>query len=275
MNTLMLGKRLLFSGLLFAVFSVQAAPGLRGQNLATQGLTLSEAIQLALQNQPLLQSFDTAAAATREAAVAEGQLPDPKLTFGVQNLPITSSDALRFDRDDMTMATVGVTQEVVPEAKREASSRIMQAEAAQYQAEKRVTAQTIRRDVALAWLNVYEAQRKAELYARLAGDMTAEHKVALASVSTGGAQASEVLRLDGELSMVNDKHLVAEADEQKARAALARWLGKDAARPLSGELPDIEPPATGKDAAAIEDHPLLASAREAENVAASTAERAR
>lgn len=276
MNILALGRCLLVNSLLFAVFSAHAGPSLSGANLSGQRLTLAEAIELATRDQPLLHSFDNAAAASREAAVAEGQLPDPKLSFGVQDLPVTSNDALRFDRDDMTMATIGVTQQVVPQAKRDASSHILQAEAEQYQAEKQVTIRAIQRDVALAWLNAFEAQRKAELYARLSDDMTAERKVALASVSTGATPAAEVLRLDGELAMITDKLLVAQADEKKARAALARWLGADAARPLADALPELKPAALdGIDSAAIENHPLLASARQAENVAASSAERAK
>jgi cobalt-zinc-cadmium efflux system outer membrane protein len=274
MNTLVLGKCLLVSSLLFAVYSTHAEPSLSGADLSVQRLTLQEAIQLATQNQPLLGSFDNAAAAAREAAVAESQLPDPRLSFGIQNLPVTNSDALHFDRDDMTMATLGVTQEVVAQAKREASSHILQAEAEQYQAEKQVTARTIQRDVALAWLNAFEAQRKAELYVRLSDDMAAERKVALASVSAGATPAAEVLRLDSELAMTRDKSLMAQADEKKARAALARWLGADAARPVADTLPHIGMVALNG-TAAIENHPLLASSRQAENVAVSAVERAK
>ena len=81
MNKPSLGKSLLFAWLLFAAFSAQSE----------QSLTMAEAIRLATQSQPLLQSLDDAAAASHEAAAASGQLPDPKLKFGVQNLPITSS----------------------------------------------------------------------------------------------------------------------------------------------------------------------------------------
>ena len=45
-------------------------------------LSLAETIQLATQNQPLLQSLDDAAASSRQAAIAEGQLPDPKVKLG-------------------------------------------------------------------------------------------------------------------------------------------------------------------------------------------------
>ena len=273
MNKPLLGKCLLFAWLLFAAFSVQAEQG-PAQGLTAQDLTMDEAIQLATQSQPLLQSLDDAAAASREAAVAEGQLPDPKLKIGVQNLPITNSDALRFNRDDMTMATIGVMQEVIPQSKREAAARRMEAEAGQFHTEQLATARSIQRDVALAWLDVYEAQRKSELYQRMAEEMAAERKVATARLSSGGAQASEVLRLDSMLSMTNDKRFTARRDENKARAMLARWIGTAASRPLPAELPAMM--AGSRDAAAeMENHPMLQNARQAENVAQSDADRAK
>src|SRR5690606_29300154 len=57
-------------------------------------LQLKEVIHQALAGQPSLQGMEQAALAAREAAVADAQLPDPKLRFGVQNLPVTGSDAL-------------------------------------------------------------------------------------------------------------------------------------------------------------------------------------
>lgn len=266
MSTLSSGKCLLASLLLLAASAVRAEPD----------LPMDEAIRLATQNQPLLQSLDDAAAASREAAVAAGQQPDPKLKLGVINLPVTTSDALHFDRDGMTMASIGYAQDVIPQAKRDAASNVLEAEAGQYHAEQQANSRSIQRDVALAWLDVYEAQRKTELYQRIADEMAAEHKVAAARVSSGGAQAGEVLRIDSLQAETNDKRLLAERDERKARSALARWIGADAMRPITMELPVMTPVAIGNNAATeIENHPMLQNARQMEAVALSEVERAR
>ncbi len=98
MNNLTLGKALL-CGLFLFMLTAHAGPSLSPE----QSLSLDEAMTLATQNQPLMQSLDDAAAASREAAVAEGQLPDPKLKLGVQNLPINHGDALNFNPDDKNM----------------------------------------------------------------------------------------------------------------------------------------------------------------------------
>ncbi len=267
-------RSLLSIWLLFLAFAANAeAPaGLKEPLNLKAPLGLAETIQLATQNQPLLQSLDDAAAAVRQSAIAEGQLPDPKLKFGVINLPVTGSDALRYSRDDQTMVNIGYSQEVIPLKKREIASNRMSAEADQFQTEQQATARSIERDVALAWLDVYEAQRKTELYQRIADEMTAERKVLAAGVSSGGAKTSEVLAMDTEIAMTLEKRIYAVRDERKARAALARWIGTSASRSISSELPvmsnNLTNPANKAAASAeIEKHPLLQNAHQSEKVA--------
>jgi outer membrane protein, heavy metal efflux system len=235
---------------------------------AEEPLSLAETIQLATQNQPLLQSLDDAAVSSRQAAIAEGQLPDPKVKFGVINLPVTTGDALRYDRDDQTMVNVGISQDVIPLKKREVAANRMLAEADQFHTEQIATARTIERDVALAWLDVFEAQRKSELYQSMIDNMTAERKVQAASISSGNAKTSDVLRMDTQISTTNEKLILAKRDERKARAALARWIGKAASRSMSAELP-IMTNGLSHDAAQaeIEKHPLLQNALQSEKVA--------
>ena len=258
MNIRLLGNCLLLSWLLLVTFAAKAE----------QPLTLADAIQLATQSQPLLQSLDDAAASTRQAAVAEGQLPDPKLKFGMINLPVTTRDALRFDRDDQTMLNVGYSQEMVPLKKRELASNKLKAMADEFHSEQVATARSIERDVALAWLDVYEAQRKSELYQHIVDEMTAARKVLAAGISSGGAKTSEVLAMDTEISMTNEKRIYAVRDDRKARAALARWIGASASRPISSELPVMT---NSTDSATyaneIEKHPLLQNAHQSEKVA--------
>ncbi len=235
---------------------------------AEEPLSLAETIQLATQNQPLLQSLKDAATSSREAAIAEAQLPDPKFKIGAINLPVTTSDALNFNRDMMTMATVGISQDVTPFKKREAESNRTYAEADQFYTEQIATARLIERDVALAWFDVYEAQRKTELYQRLIDDMTAERNVLAASFSSGNAKTSEVLLIDTNISLTKEKSIFAQRDERKARAALARWIGESASRSISTELPIIN--SNLEDGSAqkkIEKHPLLINAFQSEKVA--------
>ncbi len=266
MNIPRVDKCLLFSWFLWISFAAHAE----------QPLSLADAIQLATQNQPLLQSFQDAAISSREAAVAESQLPDPKIKFGIINLPVTTSDALSFSRDDQTMANIGFSQEMVPLKKREAAANRITAEANQFQTEQMAMARSIERDVAFAWLDTYEAQRKCELYQRIIDDMVAERKVLATGVSSGAAKSSDVLRMDAEISLINEKRIFALRDERKARASLARWLGTAASRSISSELPvmanDLSTQNLQKE---IDQHPLLINAQQTEKVAQFEVEQAK
>lgn len=266
----LVSRCLLSIWLLFVAFAANAEEPLSLKeplNLKAP-LGLAETIQLATQNQPLLQSLDDAAASVRQSAIAEGQLPDPKLKFGLINLPVTGSDALRYSRDDQTMVNIGYSQEVIPLKKREIASNRMLAEADQFQTEQQATARSIERDVALAWLDVFEAQRKSELYQRVVDDMQAERKVLVASVSSGAANSSEVLSVDTEVSKTNEKLILAKRDERKARAALSRWIGNAAARSIASELLVMTNRLTRDEAQnEIEKHPMLKNAYQTEKVA--------
>lgn len=265
-------------GLFLAIVILMASPAIAEQSdvpmpASRESLSLDDAIRLATRNQPLLQSLDDAAAAARESAVREGQLADPKLMLGIVNLPVTGSNALRFNRDEMTMAAIGLSQEVTPRLKREAYANVLEAEAGQYQAEQLATARTIQLNVAMAWFDVFEAQRKSELYQRIVDDMAAERSIIASRISSGAAKTSEVLILDRQQSMVKDQLLQATGDERKARAALARWIGGEAARPIAAELPLMQPTLSAEHS--LENHPVLQNARQIEAVALSELERAR
>ena len=64
-------------------------------------LTLEEAQRRAVERSRGLAAQDFATTASREMAVAAGQLPDPIVTLGVNNLPIDTSDRFSLTRDFM------------------------------------------------------------------------------------------------------------------------------------------------------------------------------
>ena len=69
--------------------------------------TLEEAERLALSDDPAVQRLQARARALAENAVADGQLPDPKLKLGAVNFPTDT-----FNRSDtpMTQLQVGLRQ---------------------------------------------------------------------------------------------------------------------------------------------------------------------
>lgn len=240
-------------------------------------LTLTRAVALVSEDQPQLAALQSQEQAALAAAQAEGELPDPKLAFGVQNLPVEGDDAFRIGRDDMTMVTVGVMQDVVTRDKRDAASSRLRAEAARLAAERLLNARTIQREVALAWVDAFEAQRRAATLRRLVAELTAEREVSAAQLASGTTRASEVLALDIELSSTRDELILTERDETRARSALARWIGEAALRPLPDALPHelntkLDLAAAARD---IDSHPAVQSSGHAIEAALSAVDRAR
>lgn len=85
-------------------------------------LSLDRALQLAESRSRQLTAQDAAATASRDMALAAGQLPDPTLKFGVNNLPINGEDRFSLTQDFMTMRSVGVMQEITRSDKLKARS---------------------------------------------------------------------------------------------------------------------------------------------------------
>ena len=86
-------------------------------------LPLDEAIELGLARSYRIASQRAAVGAANEMSARAGALPDPKLRFGIDNLPITDSDRFRYDRESMTMRRIGVMQEFPNAGKRDATRR--------------------------------------------------------------------------------------------------------------------------------------------------------
>lgn len=243
-----------------------------------QVLELSEALGLASADQPQLEALHLQEQSAREAAQAERELPDPKLALGVQNVPVTGPDSFRLDSDEMTMLSVGIMQDVVTRAKRAASSARMTAEAARLAAEADAKRREIRRDAGLAWLDVFEAQQRANSLRKLAAELSSERAVSAEQVASSTESSSAVLALDMEIARMRDQLFVAQRDEARARAALARWIGEYAVRPLpehlSHDLLASFDPAEVRPGS-LDSHPLIESEKHAIEVALREADRAR
>src|SRR3546814_1473767 len=92
---------------LFAAPLLAAIPG-----IAFAGpLTFEAALQRARQEAPSLKAKVLGADAARSARGAAGPLPDPTLGVSVESFPISGPLAFEPQRDDFTLARVGVSQD--------------------------------------------------------------------------------------------------------------------------------------------------------------------
>ncbi len=198
-------------------------------------LTLAEAQRLAVERSRMLAGQDSAVTASREMAVAAGQLPDPVLKLEVNDLPLNGPDRFSLTRDSFTMRNVGVMQELTREAKREARADRFEREAEKTLAERRATIAVIRRDTALAWLDRYYAEAMATVVAEQSRAARAEIEAAESAYRTGRGNLADVLAARSTLVGLDDRASEVGRKARAARIALARWIGNNADAPLAGK----------------------------------------
>src|SRR5688572_23720779 len=85
-----------------------------------QSLSLEEALKAGEAQSPRLAAQRSMISSASEQVGRAGELPDPKLKLGIENLPVTGPDAWHYGRDFMTMRQIGVAQEFPNSAKRSA-----------------------------------------------------------------------------------------------------------------------------------------------------------
>ena len=76
-------------------------------------VTLDAALQAATDRSATMGAAQASVSASSEAAVKAGQLPNPMLAAGVDNLPINGSQGFTIGQNILTMRRIGIEQEWV------------------------------------------------------------------------------------------------------------------------------------------------------------------
>ncbi len=224
---------------LFRVRAAVVLAALCSPALADTGLTFDEATRLARDQAPSLVAQHNALAGAQAAEPAAAALPDPRLTVGVDNLPISGQDRYSVTRDFMTMQRIGLMQEVPNRAKREARAAGAQARVERERAMLAVAELAVQRDAAIAWLGVYFAERRAAQLTELEGENHLLLDTLDARIASGKAMPAERTMARQEALALADRRDDAQRDVGKARAALRRWVGARADDSLAGEAPAL------------------------------------
>ena len=198
-------------------------------------LTLAAAQRLAVARSRQLPANDYAVTAAREMAVAAGQLPDPVLKAGVDNLPVNGPDRFSLTNDIMTMRRVGVMQEITRSDKRQWRAARFEREADKSGAEKNEALATIQRDSALAWLDRYYAEAMVTVIAEQATQATFEIQAAEGAYRAGRGNRADIFSARSAYATFQDRASEAERRVRNARTMLARWVGNDGNLPLAGK----------------------------------------
>jgi outer membrane protein, heavy metal efflux system len=220
-------------------------------------LALEPAIDLALAQQPLLAAQSARAHAAHRRAASAAELPDPQLVAGIENLPLGSLDPWAADAEDMTMTTVGLMQEFPNAAKRRSRAQAERLQAAGGDADTAALVLEIRRDTALAWIDVWRSQQAVALIAPLHAELARSRELSAIALRSGRATQAEVHASTIALALAADRDQQAQQSLQIARARLARWIGDAAEGPLAAPPEPAPAPPLQPALAALDLHPQL------------------
>lgn len=204
---------------------------------ATAPLTLLDALEVATKQAPVLAANAANIAGAQALVTPSGALPDPKLMFGVANLPVDGPGNFALDTDDMTMEQIGIVQEVPNASKRRARRTRATATVEVAQARARMARLRVLRDTAVAWVDVYYAERRLVSFAALENENALLTDAIAAQLASGSATPADVVLPQTEAIRLAERRDVLVQEIAAARARLRRYVGAAADHPVGGTAP--------------------------------------
>jgi cobalt-zinc-cadmium efflux system outer membrane protein len=202
-------------------------------------LTLDQAVHRAVERAPSLLASRARAQAAEEATHNAAALPDPKLTFGIQDLPVDTHDAFNPSIDSFTMKKVGLMQEIPARAKRQARQDLANSTLEQAIAMTLNEDLAVRRSAAEAWVALWASERSIVSLLSLREEAELAVQIAKARLRGGTGTAADALAARGAQLELENRIDSASAAVAAARATLARWIGADVDVVTASGAPDF------------------------------------
>ena len=226
---------------------------------AAPPLSLADAQRIAAGDAPQIDAQAATLRAAQQASLGAAELSDPKLIAAIENVPTDGSDKFNLTREGMTMRKIGFMQEFTSGGKQQLRGDRATAEVQKEAAILSLTRLNLRRDVALAWIERYFAERQLDLLKELSRETELQVTAAQAALAGGKGQAADPFAARLAVAQLSDRTTEAERNIARAKANLARWVGAAARQPLDAppafdELAHSAHELTGN----LESHPHLA-----------------
>ena len=193
--------------------------------VAAAPLSFDQALSLAVQRSEAARAGRAAAQSATESSRAAGQLPDPTLSAGIDNLPVTGGESFSTTKDSMTMKRIGISQEWVSADKRAARAAAANAMADREAVQSRVAEGEARLQVTLAYLDAWYANAALDLTSQSEHHLHEELEAARGRLAAAAGGSVEVLELTSAKGMAEDDSDEARQQQASAFVALQRWVG--------------------------------------------------
>lgn len=223
------------SVLRLAIIALAAMPTTPVQ---AEPLFFEAALALALRQAPAFAANVARVESARHAAAPAGELPDPTLVLGLDNMPVEGADQFSLSNDSMTMQRIGVAQAFPNRAKREARAEAARWRVELAEAQARVTQLTVLRDTAVTWIGLRAVEQQLALIDASFNENRLFKSAVAARVAGASADAAETVAPRQEEALLEERRDELRARRAQAIAALRRYIGAAADSPLAGATPD-------------------------------------
>jgi len=185
-------------------------------------LTMEKVERLALENEPGITSQDWQVRSLTENAIAESQLPDPKMQIGLINVP---TDTYDFDQENMTQFKFGVSQQFPAGNMLDVKQQKIEKQALTIRDKKEQRKLTILKTVRLTYLEIYYLEQakitileNKKLFSQLT-------EIVKSLYSVGKNNQQDLIHSQLELSRLDDRIVKVDKNLKSQRYNLARWIG--------------------------------------------------
>ncbi|AUD78612.1 transporter [Kangiella profundi] len=209
---------LLMSALVFGNSEVAA-----NTSEASRQLTLEQAIQIAQNNDPWLESNEYRQQSISAQSTAAGSLPDPMVSISVANLPVDSFD---FSQEAMTQLKFGVTQALPRGDSLELSQKRLQQLSQEFPLQRQNRKAQVKAAISQLWLEIFLTAQTIELieqdrplFEQLAETASINYSSAMVQTSQ-----QDVIRAQVELTRLDDRLSQLRQQLTSKKAQLSEWL---------------------------------------------------
>ncbi|AMJ99403.1 cation transporter [Alteromonas macleodii] len=220
---------------LFALIFVLSSFLMANKPVVAQTLSLEQALQLAIQYDPLLKGNAHRKDRFNAEAEASSYWANPQVSASVQNLP---TDGLAFDQEPMTQFKVGLKQQLPRGDENLYSQQKYQVMADQMSVESQARKAWLKREVTLTWLDWVYASRRIGLLDKEKSLLTQllDFTDSRYSQGVGAAAQQDILQVRLALLSLDDKYVQAYQQKNEARSALSKWFGAPLDESVSAPL---------------------------------------
>lgn len=197
-------------------------------------LTLAEAQDLALDQEPGHEALLQRSRALAEQAVAAGQLPDPMLRVGIANFPIQSGG---FSTEGMTQAQLGLRQSFPSGDSRDLGTARFEALSLEMDQAAGARQREVLKSVRHQWLDAYYWQHARDIVAETRPFFADLVTITRSWYAVGRKTQQDVFRAELELNKIDDRLIEIDGRRSQSLAALSQWTGVAATRPIASKLP--------------------------------------